>query len=508
MGERRVARRQGALWIATSALPRSEGDPFYERLNKTLEASGFDAYAEGVCKGSYAEKVGRPSLAPGNYFRLLLVGYFEGCDSERQIAWRLSDSLSLRRFLGLGLTERCPDHSTLSKTRVRISAEAHAEVFGWVLCRLEKAGLLRSQAVGVDGTMLPANASMRGIVRRDTGEAYQEYLRRLAKESGIASPSAADLRRLDRKRKKRTSNLEWKHRSDADARVARMKDGRTRMAHKVEHAVDLESGAVAGVKLHGADQGDTTTLEGTLELTEAQLAAAEAAPPARRAVVCDKGYHSDATMVGMRRAGVRSYVSEPARGRRRWQGKSEAQRAVYGNRRRIRGPHGRRLLRRRGELVERSFAHVYDTGGMRRLYLRGRENITKRLLIQAAGFNLGLLMRHGCGIGKPRSLQNLVPTGFLAFVLLATHPCRPSERFQALVGIFGPIFRYRCTSRRPIPVPPRSQPWRRRRSSKPRFSTGLLGLGCPAGSKRRLQAPTRNAGLRSASPAKRAKRAP
>ena len=472
MGQRKVGQRRGTLWISTSDLPRSEGDPFYEKLNGVLEEAGFDAYVEGVCKAFYADRVGRPSLAPGNYFRLLLVGYFEGCDSERQIAWRLSDSLSLRRFLGLGLMDRCPDHSTLSKTRVRISAEAHGEVFGWVLGRLEKAGLLRGKALGVDGTMLLANASMRGIVRRDTGEGYREYLRRLAEESGIANPSAADLQRMDRKRKKRTSNRDWEHRSDADARVARTKDGRTRMAHKVEHAVDLESGAVAGVKLHSADQGDTQTLGGTLEETEARLAAAEVEPSEVRAVVCDKGYHSDATMVGMKRAGVRSYVSEPERGRRRWKGKSEAQRAVYGNRRRMRGRHGRRLMRRRGEKVERSFAHVYDTGGMRRLHLRCRENITKRLLIQAAAFNLGLLMRHQCGIGKPRSLQNRVPTGFFAFVLLVTYPFPPPERRRAIVGTFGPVFRSCRDIRRPLPVPLRAPPWRRRRTSRSHFSTG------------------------------------
>ena len=170
-------------------------------------------------------------------------------------------------------------------------------------------------------------------------------------------------------------------------------------------------------------------------------------------MVCDKGYHSDATMVGMKRAGVRSYVSEPERGRRRWKGKSEAQRAVYGNRRRMRGRHGRRLMRRRGEKVERSFAHVYDTGGMWRLHLRCRENITKRLLIHAAGFNLALLMRHQCGIGKPRSLQNRVPTGFFAFVLLVTYPFHPPERLRAIVGTFGPVFRFRRDIRRPLPFP-------------------------------------------------------
>ena len=437
MGQRQVGSRQGGLWVATTDLPRSEGDPFYERLNRILEEAGFDSYVEGVCKEFYAERLGRPSLAPGNYFRLLLVGYFEGCDSERQIAWRLSDSLSLRRFLGLLVTDRCPDHSTLSKTRVRISAQAHEEVFVWVLRRLERAGLLRGKTLGVDGTMLLANASMRGIVRRDTGEGYQEYLRRLAQESGVATPSREELQRFDRKRQKRTSNREWKHPSDADARVARTKDGRTRMAHKVEHAVDLESGAVAGVTLHGADQGDTETVEGTLSESRERLeAATEEAPPGVREVVCDKGYHSDATMVGMKGSQVRSYVAEPRRGRRRWRGKPEERAAVYANRRRVRGSRGRRLMRRRGELVERSFAHVYETGGMRRLYLRGRENITKRLLIQAAGFNLGVLMRQECGVGKPRRLQNPLKHGMGALFVLSIALDHPEKSTRGILLAF------------------------------------------------------------------------
>ena len=311
-----------------------------------------------------------------------------------------------------------------------------------------------------------------GIVRRDTGEGYREYLRRLAQESGMEDPSPEDLQRFDRKRKKKTSNEEWAHPSDPAARVARTKDGRTRMAHKVEHAVDLESGALAGVKVQGADRGDTETLAGALQEAEARLEAASVAPPDARAVVCDKGYHSDATMVAMKQAGLRSYVSEPRRGRRRWKGKADKQRAVYANRRRMRGAHGRRLMRRRGELMERSFAHVYDTGGMRRLYLRGRENIAKRLLIQAAGFNLGLLMRHDCGIGKPRSLQSPVRTRFSAFLVLVVASFRPSERPWAIVRTFGACSRFLYAKTRPVPARPHAPRWRLRRTARHPFPTG------------------------------------
>ncbi len=406
MGRRRVERQQ-KLWISPADLPRSPGCPFYVKLNEVLEEAGFDAYAEQVCAGFYAEGRGRPGLPPGNYFRMHLVGFFEGHDSERRIAWHIADSASLRRFLGLDLTERAPDHSTLSKTRKRISLEAHNEVFGWVLARLARAKLLRGRQLGVDGTTLLANAAMRGIVRRESGSNYREFLAGLAKASGERTPTAAELRAFDRKRKgRKTSNRDWTQPVDPEARIAKTKCGRTRLAHKVEHTVDLESGAVAAVVVQPADRGDTKTLASSVAAAKANLdrAGSECAPP--RAVVCDKGYHSNATMVELKRSGMRSYVAEPGRrGRRRWKGKREAQKAVYGNRRRLRGANGKRLMRRRGELVERSFAHCYETGGMRRLHLRGRENIGKRLLIHAAGFNLSLLMRHRFKVGKPRCLQ-------------------------------------------------------------------------------------------------------
>lgn len=443
MGKRRRV-RQPKLWVATADLPRSAGCPFYERLNRLLAEAGFDEYAEEVCAEFYAERLGRPGLAPGNYFRMLLVGFFEGHDSERRIAWQMADSLSLRRFLGLGLSERTPDHSTLSKTRRRISLEAHQAVFGWVLERLSAAQLLRGRRLGVDGTTLLANASMRGIVRRDSGEGYQEFLSGLAAASGQATPTAAELRAFDRKRKKKTSNREWTHPVDPEARVAKTKCGRTRMAHKVEHTVDLESGALAAVVVQPADRGDTGTLESSVAAATRNLERAGSEYESPRAVVCDKGYHSNATMVGLRRAGLRSYVSEPARGRRRWQGQRAAQRAVYANRRRIRGANGRRLMRRRAELVERSFAHCYDSGAMRRLHLRGRENIGKRLLIQAAGFNLSLLMRHRHRVGKPRCLQGRLAGRFAPYFAAQTRRHRlHMASWTLLLAV--------CANRPPIP---------------------------------------------------------
>ena len=381
MGKRRVS-RQRKLWIAPSDLPRSRGGPFHEKLNGILEKSGFDERAEEVCAEFHAERLGRPELAPGNCFRMLLVGFFEGHDSERRIAWHVADSLSLRRFLALDLPEHSPDHSTLSKTRRRISLEAHLRVFGWVLERLREAGLLRGRRLGVDGTTLLANAPMRGIVRRESGKDYREFLEGLASASGLETPTAAELRAFDRRRrKKKTSNREWTQPVGPEARIVRTKCGRTRLSHEVEHAVDLESGAVAAVTVPPAGRGDTKTLAPTPREATANLEDAGSECGSPRAVVCDRGCHSNATMVRLQR---------------------EAQRAVYGSRRRMRGANGKRLTRRRAELVERSFAHCHETGGMRRLHLRGRENIGKRLLIQVAGFNLSLPMRRQAEVSAER----------------------------------------------------------------------------------------------------------
>ena len=401
MGKRKS--EQAPLWIPTTELPVSPGHPFYRRLNEILDAAGFDRFVEDQCRAFYAPVMGRPSLAPGRYFRLLLIGYFEGLDSERGIAWRAADSLAVRQFLGLGLDEAAPDHSTISRTRRLIDIEAHAAVFTWVQERLVEAHLLRGQTLAVDATTLEANAAMRSIVRRDTGESYQKFLTRLATASGLKTPSREALARLDRRRKKRTSNAEWVNPSDPDAKVTQMKDGRTHLAHKVEHAVDLETGALVAVTLHGADVGDTTSLLATTLTAAEQLAVVSAAVPT--ALVGDRGYHSNDTLLTLRALGIRGYLAEPDRGRRCGAKEPEAQQPVYGNRRRVGGPRGKRLMRRRGEYVERTFAHVYDTGGLRRVHLRGHPNILKRLLVHAGAFNLGLLMRHAFGRGTPRGLQ-------------------------------------------------------------------------------------------------------
>src|SRR3990170_1343308 len=415
---RRKREEQGVFWIAASELPQSGAHPFYQQVNKILEAEGFDGFVEKQCRAFYAEQVGRPSLPPAVYFRMLMIGYFEGLDSERGIAWRVADSLALRRFLGYGLTDQTADHSTISRNRRFIDVETHQEVFNWVLQVLAKGKLLEGQTLGIDATTLEANAALRSIVRRDTKESYAEFLTRLAKASGIETPTREDLTRLDKNRKNKGSNEEWEHPHDPDAKITKMKDGRTHLAHKAEHAVDLETGAVVAVTLQPADRGDTTSIEQTLQQVDQNLVAvmkdekacAELSEQVLGEAVADKGYHSNAVLKDQREREIRTYISEPDRGQRNWEGKPEEREAVYGNRRRIRGARGKRLMRRRGELVERSFAHCYDTGGMRRTHLREHPNILKRLLIHVAGFNLSLVLRKMLGLGTARGMQGLTAT--------------------------------------------------------------------------------------------------
>ncbi len=406
MGKRRCRARQPSMWVASADVPGGGGQPFYERLIGVLDEADFDAFVESLCARFYADGVGRPSVAPGRYVRMLLLRYFEGLDSERAIAWRVADSLSLRQFLDIALHEAGPDHSTVSRTRRRIDLETHQAVFTWVLQRLPDAGLVRGKTVGIDATTLEANAALRRIVCRDTGEGDETFLRGLAEASGISTPTRAELARFDCKRPKKGSNDDWVHPQDPDAKITRMKDGRTRLAHKAEHAIDLETGAVVGITVQDADAGDTTTMVETLITAAEQVEAVLPAGAGLTEVVGDKGYHSNETLVALAELGIRSYVSEPDRGRRCWRRKPAARAAVCANRRRIRRVRGRRLLRQRGERLERPHAHVNETGRLRRVHLRGHSNCQRsRLLVHVCGSNLGLLMRELTGVRTPRSLQ-------------------------------------------------------------------------------------------------------
>jgi transposase len=410
---RRKADRQERLFVAAAELPKSQGHPFYKALNRLLAEAGFDRWIEQRCQPYYAqvEKRGQPSLPPGVYFRMLLVGYFEGIDSQRGIAWRCADSLSLRDFLGLALDETSPDHSTLTNTRKRLPPEVFDEVFQFVLRIAGEKGLIAGKTVGVDSTTLEANAAMKSIVRRDTGENWKDYVMRLMKEEGVIEPEAEptdeEVRRYDKSRKdKKVSNREWVSSTDPGSRIAQMKDGRTHLAYKAEHVVDLKSDLVLGAEIYEADRGDTQTMVDSV--LEAVVNLSEAGSAARiEEVAADKGYHAAATLEMAEFYSLRTYIPEPKRTHDlRWTDKhADFQRCVYNNRRRVRRGKSKALQRLRSERCERTFAHICETGGMRRSWLRGLADVTKRYRIAAAAHNLGRILWKLLGVGKPRALQ-------------------------------------------------------------------------------------------------------
>jgi transposase len=429
LGKRK--REQQNLWVAASDLPQSPGHPFYCRLNGLLDEAGFDDRVEKLCAKYYSDGRGRPSVPPGVYFRMLLIGYFEGLDSQRAIAWRCHDSRSLQSFLGYAITQETPDHSTLTVIRQRLPLAVHEEVFTFVLAIAESKKLLKGKSVAVDSTLIEADAAMKSIVRRDNGDDWKEYVRKLMAEEGIENPSDEDIRKFDQKRSnKKVSNEAWMSPTDPDARIARMKDGRTHLAYKTEHAIDLQSDLVLAAGVHKADEADTATLGETLVKAQAHVILAGSDAKIQDAVA-DKGYHSTENLLMCEDWGIRTYIPERSSPHdRRWSDKPAShQHAVYGNRRRVKGDRGKRLSRLRSEYVERSFAHTCETGGARRSWLRGLEDVTKRYLLYVAGRNLGVIMRALFGVGKPRTLQT-EGGGVLALILATIYSVW--SRFRSL----------------------------------------------------------------------------
>ena len=405
LGKRKT--EQQGLWIATTDLPKSPGHPFYRKLNQVLAEAKFDNWIEKLCQPYYAAVMGRPSIPPGVYFRMILVGYFEGIGSQRGIAWRCSDSRSLAEFLGVPADETTPEHSSLSRSHQRLPLEIHEQVFVFVLKIADANNLLKGKTVAVDSTTLEANAAMKSIERKDTGEDWKAYLTRLAKEAGIDNPTDEELRRFDKKRSdKKVSNDDWQSTSDPCSRIAKMKDGTTHLAYKAEHVVDLDTDLVLSATISSANHGDAETLCDSICQAQLNVQAAGSAAEIKEAVA-DKGYHKASTLELASALGWRTYIPEPKHPHRsRWTDKPpEHQAAVYANRRRVRGTRSKKLQRLRSELTERTFAHVCETGGARRTWLRSLLKVSKRYLLQAAARNLGLILRKLFRMGTPRGLQ-------------------------------------------------------------------------------------------------------
>jgi transposase len=410
---------QNELFIPTTRLATGSGHPFYSKLNRVLVQAGFDEFVEKLCAPYYKEG-GRPSIPPGVYFRMLFIGYFEGLDSQRGIAWRCTDSLALRTFLSIALTEATPSHASMTIIRKRLGQEVFDQVFVFVLSLLEDKGLLRGKAVGIDTTTLEANAAMKSIVRRDNGKDWKEYLKDLARAEGIENPTPEELRRLDRNRPdKKVPNREWKSPIDPESRIAKMKDGRTHLAYKAEHAVALESEAIVAARITFADQSDPQSAPDTLNLAEANLVLADSQMKIEEGVA-DKGYHDNGLLADWHGRGLRTYIPEKRQKRRRWTNKpAEYKKAFRANRRRVRGQKGRQLNRWRSERCERSFAHVCETGGGRRMWVRGQTNASKVYTVKCAAYNLGLLLRKVWGLSKPRNAKEaMIPLFFSILALL------------------------------------------------------------------------------------------
>jgi len=444
--------QQPAMWVDARAIPTPPAHPFYTQLNAILDKHRFDEYVDQLAAPYYADH-GRPSIPVGNYFRMNFIGYFENLPSQRAIAWRVADSLSLRRFLALDLTDDTPDHSSLTVIRKRLPLEIHQQVFQFVLTILAREGALKGKVLGLDATTVEANAALRELVRKDTGERYYAYVKRLAEEAGEPSQKFDDLVRFDRKRKgKKLSNEEWEHPHDPDARVGRDKHGATDMLYKLEKTDDLETGAILSVTVATADTGDTASQAATLDAAAENLTAVLSDGASRemifpdhaeyaeevvlQEVVKDKGYHSDGVLEELDARGMTSYVCVPRSVKRDWTGKEIEQARYEVNRMRVESERGKELSRKRGEISERGFAHLCDVGGTRRTWLRGVVDNLKKALGAACGFNLGLLIRRALGAGKPKELAKLLGLGEFSSVLRVVFRCENANftRFSWVSG--------------------------------------------------------------------------
>ena len=396
------------LFIASSELVRPATTPFYAKLEETLHSFDFAGKARALCAPAYSDSGrGRPGIDPVVYFKMLRVGFFEDLASERGMAERCSDAIALRAFLGYDLTQTTPDHSSLSIIRQRLGQEIYDQVFILILSALDQHGLLKGKNVGIDASVIEANAALKTLINRNTNEAYWEYVQRLAKEHGIDPQNPEAVRQFDRKRPKTMSNEEWVNPHDPDAKIGPTKAGATDMIYKPEHTVDLDTGAIVQAEVrsgHEADAKDLSlhVLQAQANINEAQAAAVD--DLTIQSAAADKAYHAVPEMKALQYEGIRTVISDPVKHRKLEQLDPEEMQVVRQAKRSARSKSGKALLRRRGMHLERSFAHVLDAGGARRTTLRGLGNLNKRFKMSAAIYNLSQLMRKLFGVGTPKQL--------------------------------------------------------------------------------------------------------
>lgn len=424
---------QGELWVAAHQLPSSPKATFYAKLDQTLESFGFAEKVRALCAPAYDQSgAGRPGIDPVVYLKMIMIGFFEDLPGERAIAARCEDSISIRSFLNYSLEEKTPNHSSFTIIRQRLGLEIYQEIFTLTLQALRAHGLLRGKNLGIDSSVIEANASLRALVHRNTEEQYWDYVKRLAAENGVDPDDAAAVRRFDKHRPGKGSNQEWQNPHDPDAKIGRTKDGATDMIYKPEAVVDLDTGAIVQADVQPGDQADHKDVAAHIlqaQQTINQACGAEPDTLTVTSITADKGYYSVGELQALQHEGIRTVISDPIDNRRVDKLKPEEQRAVRGAKRSVTSESGKDLLRRRGMHIERSFAHVLDAGGMRRTTLRGWENLNKRYKLAAAIYNLSQLMRKLFGFGTPKQLAAALGRGLLvriAFVLaLVSSTARP-----------------------------------------------------------------------------------
>jgi hypothetical protein len=411
MFERRErSAKQQELWIVAGELPPATPDQFYRRIDRTLARIGFAQDVWTICEPAYADpsRGGRPGIDPVVYLKMLMVGFFENLPSERAIASRCADSLSIRGFLHYSLTEATPDHSSLSIIRQRLSTEQLGAIHGVLLRALHEHGLLRGRKLGIDSSVIEANASLRALEQRNTAESYWDYVRKLAAEAGVDPTDPKAVRRFDKQREgRKTSNQDWQNPHDPAAKVGRTKHGATDMLYKPEHVVDLESGAIVQVEVRAGDAGDNDArlAERVMSAVDTLSAVLPEMPLEKlgEELCGDEGYFALGPIGELQACGVRTVISDPQAQRRNRAKASPEQRTVLRRAQRATtSASGKALLRKRGEHLERSFCHVLDHGGLRRTTLRGTENLQKRYVVGALTYNLSLLLRTLCGLGTPK----------------------------------------------------------------------------------------------------------
>jgi transposase len=397
---------QPELFVPACQLVRPATASFYAKLEQTLQSFAFAAQVRELCSAAYSGNGrGRPGVDPVVYFKMLMVGFFENIPSERGIAERCQDSISIRAFLGYDLTGNTPDHSTLSVIRSRLGVTVYDHVFVLILRALQEHGLVKGRKVGIDASVIEANASLKGLVNRQTEEAYWEYVRRLAAENGIDPKDADAVRRFDRKRPKKMSNQDWENPNDPDAKIGPTKAGATDMIYKPETTVDLDTGAILNAEVRPGDEPDQKDL--AVHVLEAQenINAVKDLPAGTLTIesaTADKGYHAVAEMACLQQEGIRTVIADPVINRNLDKLADEEAKVVRSARRSAKSKSGKELLKRRGMHLERPFAHILDAGGARRTTLRGRDNLNKRFKFSAAIYNLSQLMRKLLGVGTPK----------------------------------------------------------------------------------------------------------